>query len=252
MCTLAIYFQTCERFPLAVAANRDEFFARPTSPPACIATDPWVLAGQDLTAGGTWLGINAHHLLAGLLNRRSTLPADAARRSRGRLCLDALAQTGVATAAAVVCAEPAVRYNPFNLLLASAEAACVIGNGAGAMRRTPLAPGLHLLTNLDLNDFECPRIAKSYHLFDDLQPVLRGATVPEPFLAAVREILSDHSTPLDPRELRPPNNLCVHSEHYGTRSSSVVLFDARAGHCRMWHADGAPCGTPYREVALPS
>ncbi len=252
MCTLAIYFQTCGRFPLAVAANRDEFYERPSAPPARIAADPWVLAGQDRTAGGTWLGINAHHLLAGLLNRRSNVPADATRRSRGQLCLDALAQTGVAAAAAVVCGESADRYNPFNLLLASPEAACVIGNGSGTMRRTPLGPGLHLLTNLDLNDFECPRIAKSYHLFDDLQPILRGADAPGSFVDAVRTILSDHSTPLDPRELTPPNNLCVHSEHYGTRSSTVVVFDARDGHFRMWHADGAPCSTPYREVALPS
>jgi uncharacterized protein with NRDE domain len=252
MCTLAIYFQTCDRFPLAVAANRDEFYERPSAPPAGIAVDPWVVGGQDRSAGGTWLAVNAHHLLAGLLNRRSALPIEAARRSRGLLCLDALAQPGVAAAVAVVCRESAGRYNPFNLLLASPDAACVISNGSGAMHRTPLSPGLHLLTNLDLNDFECPRIAKSYHLFDDLQPVLRRADAPASFVDAVREILSDHSTPLDPRELTPPNNLCVHTEHYGTRSSTVVVFDTHDGRFRMWHADGAPCRTPYREVALPS
>jgi hypothetical protein len=149
-----------------------------------------------------------------------------------------------------VCGEPGSAYNPFNLLIASPEAACVVGNVSGAMLPTVLEPGLHLLTNLELNDAECPRIAKSYRLFDDARRQLRAETL-EVFLAGLRRILSDHSTPLDPRSTGLSNNLCVHSEHFGTRSSSVLVYSASAGCYRMWHANGAPCETDYAEVTLP-
>jgi uncharacterized protein with NRDE domain len=250
VCTLAIYFQTSSQFPIVIAANRDEFYSRPAKAPARLASDPWVVAGQDVIAGGTWLGLNAHGVVAGLLNRRTPTAPDPTRRSRGLLCLDALRHSSVEAAAAHVCREPADRYNPFNLLLASPDAACVMGNVSGEMVRTPLATGLHLLTNLDVNDFECPRIAKSYRLFDEHRRSLDAGSGDE-ILAALRRILSDHSTPLDPRSDGPPNNLCVHTERFGTRSSSVLLYSARSRRFVMWYADGPPCETDYAQIALP-
>jgi len=250
VCTLAIYFQTHPDFPVVVAANRDEFYGRPATPPQRLADDPWVIGGQDAVAGGTWLGVNARGLVAGLLNRRASTPPDPTRRSRGLLCLEALRHDSVAAAAVEVGAQPAERYNPFNLLLASPTAACVIGNVSGAMHPLPLQPGLHLLTNLDLNDFECPRIAKSYGFFAAAQRLLTGATL-SGLLVELRHILSDHSTPLDPRSQGPPNNLCVHTERFGTRSSTILLYDARATCFRLWHAAGPPCESAYAEVALP-
>ena len=71
MCTLAIYFQVDDEYPVVVAANRDEFYERPTIAPASLSRGPWVIGGKDLRAGGTWLGLNGHHLVAGLLNRRA-------------------------------------------------------------------------------------------------------------------------------------------------------------------------------------
>ena len=58
MCTLAAYVQCWPHLPLLLAANRDEYLARPSAEPAMLAHAPWVFAGQDLSAGGTWLGIN--------------------------------------------------------------------------------------------------------------------------------------------------------------------------------------------------
>jgi uncharacterized protein with NRDE domain len=251
VCTLAIYFQVSDDLPVVVAANRDEFYARPATAPAQLAGEPWIVAGRDLTAGGTWLGVNGHNLVAGILNRRSHHAPDPALRSRGQLCLDVLRAESVAGARMHVESAPGDGYNPFNLLIASAAAACVIGNGSGSMRSTVLTPGLHVLTNLELNDFECPRIAKSYGLFEAARPLLRRDAI-EALLAALRAILSDHSTPLDPRSDGPPNNLCMHSERFGTRSSSILIYVAAERRFRLWHADGAPCQVAYGEVPLPA
>ncbi len=251
MCTLAIYFQLSAEFPVVVAANRDEFYRRPARPPAASGTDPWIVAGSDSVAQGTWLGVNAHGLIAGLLNRRTAAAIDPTRRSRGLLCLEALHAPSVDAAATRACDEPALRYNPFNLLLASPRAACVVGNVSTTMVCTALQPGLHVLTNLEVNDFECPRIAKSYALFDACRHLLNDPTL-DLLLARLREILSDHSTPLDPRSSQPPNNLCVHTAEFGTRSSTLLAYSARTGRFRMWHADGPPCQTEYTEVILPA
>ncbi len=250
MCTLAIYFQASDDFPVVVGANRDELYERPAAPPAPLATDPWVVAGQDLVAGGTWLGVNRHDLVAGIVNRRSAMAPDPTRRSRGQLCVGVLRHASVQEAAAQVLRDPGTLYNPFNLLIASPVAASVIGNVSGSMTETVLTPGLHLLTNLELNDAECPRIAKSYALFDGARQYLRRNAIRE-LLPALRAILSDHSTPLDPRSNGPPNNLCVHTERFGTRSSSVLVYSAAHRRFRFWHANGAPCEVDYNEVVLP-
>jgi uncharacterized protein with NRDE domain len=250
VCTLAIYFHVSEDFPVVVAANRDEFYERPATPPVRLAGDPWIVAGQDLVAGGTWLGVSAHHVVAGIVNRRSNAAPDPTRRSRGQLCLDVLHAASVAAARSAVERDPGTLYNPFNLLIASPDTASVSGNVSGTMSSTLLTPGLHLLTNLELNDFECPRIAKSYALFDAARRHLRKDNIAE-LLPALRAILSDHSTPLDPRGDGPPNNLCVHTDRFGTRSSSILIYVAREGRFRFWHANGPPCQVEYAEVALP-
>lgn len=250
MCTLAIYFQVSAELPVVVAANRDEFYDRPAAAPAPLVQRPWIVGGHDVLAGGTWLGVNEAGLIAGLLNRRSNRSPDPTRRSRGLLCLDVLHEPSVEQAAARVRREPAGAYNPFNLLLASVSGACVVGNISGSMVLTPLQPGLHLLTNLELNDFECPRIAKSHALFEAARDRLKEKSIPD-LLDALRQILSDHSTPLDPRGDGPPNNLCVHTERFGTRSSTVLIYSARARAYRMFHANGPPCRTAYCAVSLP-
>ena len=251
MCTLAIYFQSNPDYPIVVAANRDEFYDRAALPPRRLGGDPWIIGGQDIVAGGTWLGVNADAMLAGILNRRAPHPPDPTLRSRGVLCLEMLQESTVANAVAKVSASPGRLYNPFNLLIASPTAAAVVGNITGHMVATALQPGLHLLTNLELNDPECPRIAKSYALFDAVGQNLGEGDLAA-LLAALRGILSDHSTPLDPRSEGLPNNLCVHTDRFGTRSSTVLIYGHREHRFRMWHADGAPCQAPFVEIVLPS
>ena len=250
VCTLAIYFQCASELPVVVAANRDEYYDRPATAPVRVATRPWIVAGTDLRAGGTWLGVNEHHLVVGVVNRRTAQAPDPARRSRGLLCLETLRHATVEAATAAVCRDRGDLYNPFTLLIASPYAACVIGNVTGAMRVTPLAPGVHLLTNLELNDPECPRIAKSYRLFEDARRLLHPDTR-SAHRDALAAILADHSTPLDPRSEGLPNSLCVHTERFGTRSSTILAYCTADDAYQMWHADGAPCRTAYTQVSLP-
>ena len=250
MCTLALFLHQSRKRPLVIAANRDEFFSRPATEPMQVADDPWIVAGIDLAAGGTWLGVNQHGLTAGILNRRTSQPIDPSRQSRGALCLETLGCRNVEEARRLVADRAADAYNPFNLLVASADGAFVSQNREGRMVITELPAGLHLLTNLDLNDATCPRIAKSHRLFEGIQPRLDDSDETQ-LLAALRTVLSDHSTPLDPRGSGPIENLCVHLGEYGTRSSSVILYPAESNACRFFNAAGPPCENAYIEVDLP-
>jgi uncharacterized protein with NRDE domain len=250
MCTLAVYFKVFTEYPLIVAANRDEFLNRPASGPMLLDTKPRIVGGKDLQAGGTWLGINEHGSVAALLNRRAPKPAKANARSRGLLCLDALHCPDAADGGHYAAAQSASDYNRFNLLLASAHEAFVAYNRGSKIELAELEPGLHLLTNLDLDDFECPRISRSYRRFASLctdPDFQRDPVTARPLLA---EVLADHSTELDNRS-ETPNALCLHLDGYGTRSSSLIFIGAREGE--MWHffADGPPCRTPFHPAPIP-
>lgn len=250
MCTLAIYWRVSSALPLVVAANRDEFLVRPTAEPGVICHAPWVVAGQDLDAGGTWLGLNEHRMVVGLLNRPGVGPPNPTRRSRGLLCLEALQAASVRDVVDRVLSADATTYNGFNLLAASPDEAFVISNDGSEVRPVRLDEGVHVVTNMDVNDPTCPRIAQSHRLF-------RGVSLPQndrdaaALLSPLRTILSDHKVSLDPRFPVRSNTLCVHGGEYGTRSSSILCIPAGDRPMRFWHAAGPPCRTAYAEVPLP-
>ena len=254
MCTLALYFQVFPGYPLVVVANRDESLSRPSAPPLLLQETPWIFGGKDLLAGGTWLGVNQSGLIAGLLNRHAPGPPDSHRRSRGLLCLDALRFTTTHAAVRFVQAESAARYNPFNLLVADADDAYVVHPVADTVHVQKLKPGVHLLTNLNLNDSECPRIAKSFQHF---QQVMVGQLSHIPFSLStlfhrLHALLSDHTTALDPRRTDPRNGLCLHLDGYGTCSSSLLAYSASQRHYIYQFAPGAPCQNTYSDVPLPT
>src|SRR5260370_33472646 len=89
-------------------------------------------------------------------------------RSRGLLCLDVLRYATAAEAARFVERQRGTDYNPFNLLIASREQTFVAHNRGDKIELVELKPGLHLLTNLDVDDFECPRISRSFSRFAQL------------------------------------------------------------------------------------
>src|SRR5688572_22225160 len=121
VCTLAVYSRTFREYPLVIAANRDEFFDRESLDPDLIPSAPAIYCGRDGIHGGTWLGVNAAGVAAALLNRRTLAPPNPSLRSRGLLCLEALAHPTAASAAGALAGLPHDSYNPFNLLVADAE-----------------------------------------------------------------------------------------------------------------------------------
>lgn len=255
MCTLALYFQTFADYPVVVAANRDEYLSRPATPPCALQNVPWIFGGKDLRAGGTWLGVNQYGLVAGLLNRHTAEANDPKRRSRGLLTLDALRSSSARQAAAAVRRQPADRYNPFNLLIADAREAYVLFPRDGALHTQALGSGVHLLTNMNPNDPECPRIAHSFRLFeavvDKLGDGWQAAGEVTELFRLLHERLSDHATPLDPRADDPRNGLCIHLDGYGTRSSSLLAYSMHQRRFIYHFTPGAPCRTNYSEVCLP-
>ena len=92
MCILAIQYKSVPEAPILVAANRDEFYDRPSTTPSIQSGKPRILSGVDQQAGGTWLGVNQHGLFVAACNRRKLIPP-VVPRSRGVLCRELLRST---------------------------------------------------------------------------------------------------------------------------------------------------------------
>ncbi|HYC53399.1 MAG TPA: NRDE family protein [Candidatus Binatia bacterium] len=251
MCTLAVYRGVSVAFPLIVVANRDEFLARPAAVPARLATDSAIIAGLDLQSGGTWLGArtDGSARVAGILNRRPS-PDHAASGpgeiTRGALCMQALAAASAGVMRTLTAAE-AQRYGGFSLFVADLEQAFVVDNGDGGVRVTELAAGLSVLTNLDVNDPRCPRLATATQKFSALTPLVEGADSLGLLVPALARVLSDHEGNADAQGPGLFGKICVHAGQYGTRSSSMI-FVAGDGAVRYFHAEGHPCQAAFVRV----
>jgi uncharacterized protein with NRDE domain len=250
MCTLAVYVQQFPDFPLVLAANRDEFFARPASAPVVLASTPRIVGGRDLQAGGTWLAISEHAVAAALLNRRTSEPPIDGKRSRGTLVVDALAARSADDAAHLLAHVDARAYNAFTMLVAGARTAVVVQNRVDGMHLTPLDPGVHVLGNLDVIDPVSPKVSRAHERFARAGDAFRADHDGTAFRDALRAILADHSIAADPRLPDALGALCVHSDTFGTRCSSLVFLDA-LGHWHHWFADGPPCRAAYEPALTP-
>lgn len=247
MCTLAVYTDAWDDLPLVVAANRDEFYERPAVEPETLGGGD-AFGGRDLRAGGSWLALGRAGLVVGVLNRRTDEPPDPSCLSRGALCVELAEMSSMKEAVAYLRARRPEDYNPFNLLVADPSEAWVAQNRSGRIAVEKLDPGLHLLTNLDLDDIECERISRSTHRFAELVPSYASTRDRAELIDALHLILADHHTAVDDR--KPTDQLCIHTVGYGTRSSSLVLMDADH-ETAFLHAAGPPCRTAYARMALP-
>jgi hypothetical protein len=145
-----------------IGANRDEMIARAWRPPAeHWPALPGVVAGRDLTAGGTWMGLNAQGVMAAVLNREGTLGPAAGKRSRGELPLLALGESTSEAAAEKIAVLDAASYRSFNLVIADAKAVFFIrGLEAGAPEVQELGAGTWMITSGEPNNLLLPRIAR--------------------------------------------------------------------------------------------
>jgi len=193
MCTLVILRRPERAWPVVIGANRDEMIGRPAMPPGRHWPDRMeVVAGLDLHAGGSWLGVNDWGVVAAVLNRRGSLGPEAGLRSRGELVLEALDHAdAVAAAAALTHLDPAA-YRTFNLIVAdNRDAFWLRHSGEGRVAAHPLADGLSLIAAGDINETETPRLALA-------GPRFRAAPAPDPDReewTAWQDLLGDDRAP---------------------------------------------------------
>jgi len=246
VCLLVVVFATDGDAPLVVGANRDERLARPATAMAVLQPHaPRILGGRDIAAGGTWLAVNQHGLVAGLTNRPVPDGRDPTKRTRGELPLALARHRGAdaAVAAFVETVRPA-DYNPAWLLVGDRRSlySVEVAEAPRPVARR-LDPGVHILENSPLG---APSL-KVDHVARLLGPV-PGAPGPD-LLARLRRLLAQHSVPApSPEDGRPLPTLapCVHSEDYGTRSSTVIRVGPDpAVRPEVLAADGPPCTSPF-------
>jgi uncharacterized protein with NRDE domain len=236
MCLLALFFRMVEDAPVVVGANREEEYRRGGTAPQLVADGPGrFVAGLDPVAGGTWLGVNEHGVVAAVTNRRK-LELPPRPRSRGLLVRDLFACRTAKEAADLAAEELGQnRYAGCNILCADAMAAYVL-EASDWLRVRPLPPGLHVLTNSDINDAGDPRLAHALGWLGQRDYAVSGECV-----AALKELCAqagDHDPPI-----------CLHGVKGGTTSSSILVVRQPLDRGVYLHAQGPPDTTPYADYS---
>lgn len=150
MCLILFAHHTHPELPFVVAANRDEFYGRATRPAQFWPEAGELLAGKDLVAGGTWLGIARNGRFAAITNfREGQRPLDNTALSRGLLTRDFLLGTDTAQHYADQLLVKAHQYSGFNLLIKDSETLIYCSNIDSSL--TVLPPGYYGLSNHLLN-----------------------------------------------------------------------------------------------------
>ncbi|HKE01492.1 MAG TPA: NRDE family protein [Planctomycetota bacterium] len=231
MCALVLLFRFLEDSPVFVAANRDEAYDRPSSPPGLLVGDAHrSLAPRDRRSGGTWIGFNDAGVFAAITNRPGDF--DPLRPSRGELVPLALDQATAEDASKAIAARVAEgRENPFRLVVADASTAWLVSDDA---KPAQLAPGAHLLTNEHgLNAFTVPALEQ-----------IRAAQTIAEAEAAAREVLADHAAH------EGAHRFCKHGQGRGTVSSSLVWIpNEGVDAAEFLYAAGPPCRVPYQRYS---
>lgn len=233
MCIIGIAHQASGRFPLIVAANRDERHARPTAPAAWWPERPDILSGRDLVAGGTWLGITTGGRFAAVTNVFDSEPA-AGLLSRGALVGNFLVATASGAGYGRALEVDGNAYGPFNLLLLDGSGLQFASNRRAGRA---LTPGIHACSN-NLPGTDWPKVAV---LGAALRDAINGArataadgarpeTDSDPGAAAedlVTRLLGLLAGPAARGTLdSAPESLFIVGDSFGTRCSTVIVVAA--------------------------
>ena len=225
MCLIILAYEAHPDYRLIVAANRDEFYDRPTRPLAYWDDSLKLLAGRDEKAGGTWLAVTAGGRMAAITNYRDPARLRADAPSRGDLVRDFVAGNLSSLSYMIRIQRHAQRYNGFNLIAFDSRDLVYYANRQDKI--TAIAPGICGLSN-HLLDTPWPKLQRAKAL---LTPLLSGQTPLH--RQAVFRLLGDRHQPDDhqlpdtgmgiewERILAP---IFISSPTYGTRSSSLVCI----------------------------
>lgn len=230
MCLILIAHQAHADLPLVVAANRDEHYQRPTAQAQFWPEANHVLAGRDLEAGGTWLGLTRHGRFAAVTNIRSGRAAESAPRSRGELVQNFLIGDDPAQGYCERVLQHAQEYRGFNLLVGDLNEVVYCDNLSNTTRTLP--PGTYGLSNHRL-DTPWPKVVKGKNHLSELLGHWHHASAAncDQLLDILtdREIAEDEFLPstgvgLDAERLLSP--IFIVGDQYGTRCSTAVIVDA--------------------------
>jgi len=245
MCLIALAYRAHPEFELVVAANRDEYHARPTAPAGVWDDSPDVFGGRDLLQGGSWLAASKRGRLACVTNVRRMATPDPAAPSRGGLVSAFVRGEDPARAYAEGIRDRAMAFAGFNLLLWNGTELRYLNNHPRFVSR-PVPPGVHVVSNADL-DTPWPKTEKLRRAMEAW--VASGKGDDTPLLAALadRAVAPDADLPdtgvgLDlERRLSPA---FIVDSTYGTRCTTLVAL-RRDGSARFteWRFD--PEGRPH-------
>lgn len=249
MCVLALAWDIHPRWKLLLIGNRDEAHARPSAPLARWPEVPGLIAGRDLEAGGTWMGVHVSGRVAVVTNVRDPHAAKDGL-SRGLLVSDFLAGAQDAMAHAASLAARAIHYRPFNLLLADRGGACCVSNHPRA-RSCAIAAGVHGLSNAEL-DAPWPKTQRA--------AAALGAWMAagSADFTALLDAFGDETLAADAglpdtgigleleRRLSP---VFIRGEAYGTRATTVIALERDGGGCIVERRFG-PNGVREGETAF--
>ena len=255
MCIVLLDWQPESNTPLKVAANRDEFHARPAE------AARWrgdIFCGLDLTAGGTWLGLRRNCRFAVVTNYREPITGrQRGERSRGLLPFAFLEGQQSPEQFSHTLAEEQHHYGAFNLLVGTVstdttrDSLWYLGNRGAAPQA--VQPGIHGLSNGLLDD-PWPKVERAKQNLADA--IAAGGN-----LQQLLQVVNDHYQPRDSElpdtgvgvELeRLVAPVFIQSETYGTRASSAVILDREQGPQmleQVWQPDGHPAGHPNRSFS---
>jgi uncharacterized protein with NRDE domain len=254
MCLILFAWQTHLRYPLVVAANRDEFHSRPTAAVDFWRESPQLLAGRDLQAGGTWLGITRQGRFAAITNYREPQSNEPLlEKSRGHLIRDYLLHSEVPATYAKKLQEQGIFYRGFNALLGDLDKLVYVSNRCETTFE--LKVGSHGLSN-HLLDTDWPKVHLGRSRLDAL--LEEDKVDPEALfeLLADRDVVPGGEPPGFELSLAPElitRMTFIVSPEYGTRSSTVLLVDRDGGVTlieRQFDAAGISSGTRSHEFQI--
>lgn len=225
MCIVNFHFQSHPKYKLIIAANRDEFYQRPASQAHFWPDHPGLLAGRDLEAKGTWLGMTKSGRFASLTNFRAPKYFDnQGKRSRGDIVTNFLTGEIEASHYLKQLHERREQYSGFNVIAGTVDELYYYGNEQGEVVK--INPGTHSLSNHLLNT-PWPKVERSKEMLKKY--VTKNEHIePEALfqLLADNETAPDEALPrtgLDIEMERAVSAIFIKTKDYGTRVSTVVL-----------------------------
>lgn len=230
MCIIAFQYKTNPQYELIVAANRDEFYERPTKPAHLWPTTPAIFAGQDERLGGTWIGVGENGRFVAITNYRNPKLDVLKPISRGKIATDFLFSSDDARTTVEQLRRLKNEIGPYNVLLYDGVDFLHYNNVFDEM--TIIEPGTHTLCNATMNT-AWPKTVKLHEQFeatlqkpdwhdDELLDILRDETIAKDNELPSTGVPYEMEKALSAIFIKLPN--------YGTRSSTIIKYHQTGAH----------------------